>query len=131
MRKNIQILMFMIAFGVIFGGAVSSYGQIKTGGYRAVDVTTAGVVQAAEFAVQSRSETEEMTMSVESIKKAEQQVVAGINYRLCIEVYYPSEEAETDGVLQFVQAIIYKDLKGNFKLTSWQEAECAPEEEMD
>ncbi len=129
MRKNIRIIMIIAALGVVFGSVSASFAQIKVGGYRAISVEDAGAVEAAEFAVKTQSKKEEMKMSVESIKKAERQVVAGMNYKLCIEVYYPSEEDETDGVLIFAQAIVYKDLKGNFKLTSWMEAECAPEEE--
>ena len=121
--------MIIAALGVVFGSVSASFAQIKVGGYRAISVEDAGAVEAAEFAVKTQSKKEEMKMSVESIKKAERQVVAGMNYKLCIEVYYPSEEDETDGVLIFAQAIVYKDLKGKFKLTSWMEAECAPEEE--
>lgn len=117
------------ALGVIFGSVSASFGQIKVGGYKSIAVEDAGAVAAAEFAVKAQGEKEEMTMSVESIRKAERQVVAGSNYKLCIEVYYPSEEAETDGVLQFIQAVVYQDLKGNYKLSSWAEADCAPEEE--
>lgn len=126
--KKMRIIMLIAAFGIIFGSVSASFGQIKVGGYRSVSVEDVGVVAAAEFAVQSRSETEEMAMSVESIRKAEVQVVQGFNYKLCIEVYYPSSEPETDGVLIFAQAVVYKDLKGKLKLSSWAEADCAPQE---
>lgn len=119
--------MIIAALGVVFVSA--SFGQVITGGYGEISVEDAGAVEASEFAVKTQSKKEKMKMSVESIRKAERQVVAGMNYKLCIEVYYPSEEDETDGVLIFAQAVVYKDLKGKLKLTSWAEAECAPEEE--
>lgn len=128
MKKHLQILIFTVALGVIFGSATASFGQIKVGGYKSVAVTDAMAVAAAEFAVKTQSEKEEVIMSVESLKKAERQVVQGSNYKLCIEVYYPSDEDETDGVLQFVQAVVYQNLKGQFSLSKWEEADCAPEE---
>ncbi len=121
--------MIIAALGVVFGSVSASFGQVITGGYGEISVEDAGAVEAAEFAVKTQRKNDKMKMSVESVRKAERQVVAGMNYKLCIEVYYPSEEDETDGVLQFIQAVVYKDLKGNFKLTSWAEAECAPEEQ--
>jgi len=50
--------------------------------------------------------------------------VAGTNYRLCLQIYTPSEEDETDGVMQYVKTVIYRNLKGEYAITNWEEEDC-------
>jgi hypothetical protein len=46
-------------------------------------------------------------------------VVAGINYRLCLKVSTESDDAPQD-----VKAIVYRNLKKEYSLTSWEEESC-------
>lgn len=125
MKNNLRIFLTISAFCLIFGCAISAFGQIKTGGYKSVSVSDAGVKEAAEFAVEQKASELEQEITLENILKAERQTVAGTNYRLCLEIYAPSEEAETDGVTLYIRAVIYKNLKGELKITSWEETDCA------
>jgi len=121
LRKTPAIIVIFVALIC----AVSTFGQIKTGGYKNASVNDAGVKEAANFAIETKAAELEQEISLEAIVKAETQTVAGTNYRLCLQLYAPAEEDETDGVQFSVTAIIFKNLKGEFALKSWDETECA------
>ncbi len=128
MKKNLQIMMMFIVFGVVLSCAVTSYAQKKPlmlGGYKEVPVTDAGVADAADFAVGEHSEKNEVSLEIVSIEKAERQVVQGTNYRMCIEVKITDEE---EGETQFVKVVVYRSLKKEFKLTSWEPDGCVKKE---
>lgn len=127
MKHNFRKIFAPAVFFITLTCAVSAFGQTKTGGYRPVSVSDAGVKAAAEFAVETKAAELEQEISLENILKAEAQVVAGTNYRLCLQIYTPSEEDETDGVTQYIKTIIYRNLKGEYKITSWEEEDCGEE----
>ncbi len=108
----------LAAFAVVLTFAAASSAQIIVGGYKVVAKTDAGAVTAANFAVKAQSEKTDREYELEDIVKAERQVVQGSNYRLCMEV-------SADGSDTFyVQAVVYVDLKGNKKLSSWADSSC-------
>jgi hypothetical protein len=37
----------------------------------------------------------------------------------------PAEEKETDGVQLFIKTVIYRNLKAEYSITSWEEEDCA------
>lgn len=114
--KSYAILAF--AFVVVLTFASASFAQIKVGGYKAVSVEDATVVAAADFAVAAQTDKTEVEIELGEIVKAERQVVQGSNYRLCMLVSSGGDEAF------YVQAVVYRDLKRAFKLTSWAESNC-------
>lgn len=121
LRNFCALALFLIAFGC----AAEAFGQIKTGGYKPVAVTDAGVAEAADFAVELKASDYEAELKLEKIIKAERQTVAGTNYRLCLEIYVPAETDGEDGVTLTVLAVIYKNLQGEMKITSWNdESDC-------
>ena len=85
-----------------FAGAV-------LGGYKAAAVTP-DVNEAAKFAITERSKTEPVKLV--KVTKAEKQTVGGINYRMTLSV---QNEGETYNAV----VVVYVDLQGNYKLTSW------------
>ena len=112
----------LAAFAVIGASAANNFAQIKTGGYKKIAVSDAGVVAAAEFAAQAQSEKDEAGITVQNVKTAERQTVAGTNYKLCIEVL--RIEADDDAeVQQFVQTVVFRSLKNEYTLKSWEEVE--------
>ncbi|MGB5012467.1 MAG: cystatin domain-containing protein [Pyrinomonadaceae bacterium] len=118
MRSNVRMAVVLAAFAAVLTFATASSAQIIVGGYKVVAKTDAGVVAAANFAVQAQSENTGREYELEDIVKAERQVVQGSNYRLCMEV-------SADGSDAFhVQAVVYVDLKGNKKLSSWADSSC-------
>lgn len=105
------------AFAAVLTLSSAGFSQM-VGGYKAVAKTDSGAVAAANFAVQAQSEKTENEYTLEEIVKAERQVVQGSNYRLCMEV--SAEGSDTF----YVQTVVYVDLKGNRRLTSWADSAC-------
>ena len=114
--------MFMTTALCAVFGCVATFAQ-QTGGFREASVDDARVKAAAEFAVKTKAKEMKEEMSLESIEKAEMQVVAGTNYRLCMVVYVASKEAETDGVTLYIKAIVYQNLQRAYKISKWEEDE--------
>jgi hypothetical protein len=96
----------------------------KTGGYREIDKADEGAVAAAEFAVKDQSEKKELTYKLVSVEKAETQVVAGINYRLCLKVS-SQKQGDDNEMTEFVRVIVFRSLQKEYSLTSWTEEECS------
>ena len=112
----------IIIFVTLAGCALIAVAQ-QSGGYREIAKDDEGAMAAAEFAVKDQSEKKEMTFKLVSIEKAETQVVAGINYRLCLKVGYRKEDAEEDST-EFVRVIVYRNLQKQFSVTSWTPESC-------
>lgn len=114
---NQRITVFASALAVIFAFATASFAQM-VGGYKVVANTDPGAAAAAEFAVETQSGKTQQEISLEAIVKAERQIVQGSNYRLCLEVGIDG------GDTVYVQTVVYVDLKGNRKLSSWANSTC-------
>lgn len=124
MKNDLRKLFTVTVFCIAFGCAVSAFGQIKTGGYKTIAPDEAEVSKAANFAVDAKAYELQQEISLENIFKAERQTVAGTNYRLCLEIYSPSADEEEDGITIYIRTVIFKNLKGVYKITSWEESDC-------
>lgn len=116
-------MFILAALAVIFGAATTCFAQkdVITGGYGPIPNTDAGALAAAKYAVKTQAKKTRATIKLVSVKQAETQVVAGQNYRLCLEVTIKSKgKTETKNI----QTVVYKNLKQKFSLTSWEEAVC-------
>lgn len=123
--KNIRGKIFIITvFCIALGGAVSVFGQIKTGGYRSVSVSDQGVKDAADFALEMKASEMAEELSLENILKAETQTVAGTNYRLCLQIYVPAKEDDADGATLYIKTVIFRSLKNEYSIKSWDEENC-------
>lgn len=125
MTKNLRLFMVLVGLGIVFGSASASPAQNKPiilGGFKEIATTDEQAVEAAEFAVGKRVEenTEQEGLQLVSIKKAERQSVQGLNFRLCMIVGLDEEE-------QPVRAVIYRNLKGEFFLKSWEVVDTCDE----
>ena len=122
MKKNLQITMMCAAFAVLFACAGTSFAQPpRVGGYKSAPVDDAGVVAAANFAVSDHSQKNDVSLEIVAIKKAERQVVQGTNYRMCVEVKATGEGSDDT---QFVEVVVYQDLKRAYKVTGWKPDAC-------
>ena len=113
MKKDVFIAALLTA--IIFGlGIVANAQRPVLGGYSSIATDDTRVTAAADFAVNKRIETnsEQEGMTLESIDKAESQVVAGTNFRLCMTV-------ALDDNTQQVSAIVFQSLKQEYSLKSW------------
>lgn len=107
--------LFFAAFFVF--GSVQANAQTApvVGGYQKADKAGTEVKAAVDFAVKEQGEG----VSLVKIAKAEQQVVAGMNYRVKLKV----AEKNGDKTSKYtVNAVIYRDLQGNYSVTSWEKA---------
>lgn len=125
---NKRLFSIALSIGVFMTLAVVSASAQKVGGYKEVSASDAAVQAAAEFAVNAQAEKTEKEISLVDVIKAERQVVAGSNYRLCLKVTSQGEIGEADAT-HFVQAVVYVDLKGNRKLSSWAMSDCGDEDQ--
>jgi len=82
------------------------------GGYSSTEIDSE-VRKVAEFAVKAQAQATGNPLQLVKILKAESQVVAGLNYRLEIEV--------TDGSKHLkAHAVVLRKLDGSLALTSWE-----------
>ncbi len=125
---KIRNLLFVLPFLLLFSCAAEKTGDkamkngekaMRAGGWADVSITDEYISKAAEFAV--KGEQEEMrktdaqktvTLKLVKIISAKQQVVAGMNYELKLEV-------DVDGKTKTAKTVVWRQLSGAFKLTSW------------
>lgn len=124
---NKRLFSIMLSIGVFMTLAVSAASAQRVGGYKEVSASDAAVQAAAEFAVNAQAEKSEKEISLVDVIKAERQVVQGSNYRMCLKVTSQGEVDEADAT-HFVQVVVYVDLKGNRKLSSWVASDCGEED---
>jgi len=121
MKSNMKTVLITIILGVVCGSVMVS--AQRTGGYKEIAKDDEGAVAAAEFAVKDQSEKKEMTYKLVALEKAETQVVAGINYRLCLKVGYHKQDDDVD-TTEFVRVVVNRNLQKEFSLSSWTEENC-------
>lgn len=116
MKNKLIYLSFfaMLAIGVI---ANTSSAQIA-GGYGDADVADKTVKTAANVAVKRLAKIDGHPVTLISIVKAEQQVVAGMNYRLVMKV---RELKRT----RTYTVVVFRSLKGKYSLSKWKRGEHA------
>lgn len=120
--KKLRYAGLFAVIAMVFVFASDGFGQM-TGGYKVIASDDAAAQVAAEFAVTTQSEKSGKEMSLVEIVKAERQVVAGSNFRMCLRVTSEGAEGQDDATTS-VQVVVYVDLKGNRKLTSWTASDC-------
>lgn len=110
-------LAVIICFALLFSiSAAAQDGQIA-GGYADTDVADEGVVAAANFAIRKQGQKTGTKITKIRIANAKVQVVAGLNYEVCLDVTVkrPGRKAYR----QFAKAVVYKNLRGEHWLSSW------------
>jgi hypothetical protein len=104
------------AFCVLFLAPSLCQAQIA-GGYQEISKIDETAVATANFAVRTRAK-KDVSLKLISIERAERQVVAGANYRLCLAVKSNNKRREAT-------AVVYQNLQNKFSLTSWTDGKCA------
>lgn len=124
MRSRLHAFAFIFVSVLLFAAAASAQ---KVGGYKEIAKTDPGARAAAAFAVKAQAEKKNATISLVAVEHAESQLVAGTNYRLCLKVTTSGVGNEADVTIT-VKVVVYRDLKGVYKLTSWVEEDCEGED---
>ena len=118
--NKIQIIVLGL---FLFFTAFSSIGRTEmdvVGGYSDASVTDKRVVSVAEFAIQEEEKSireinrsPSFKLTLVKIICAQQQVVAGSNFRLKLKVTLNNSE-------KLVEAVVFQKLSGKYELTSWE-----------
>lgn len=98
--------------------AAQKEGEI-VGGYGEISVESKEARSAAAFAVRTRAARTHKKITLVKILKAEQQVVAGLNYRICMDVHEGRRKPRT------VTAVVYQNLKNKRSLSRWKNGACS------
>ena len=129
MKKSLRLLFCLLALGVAFGPAPKAgarQGYPKVGGFKPVAANNPEVTAAARFAVAAEGKKENTTIRLLAVESAEQAVVAGMIYRLCLKVEIEDTENNVD-VNTNVRAEVFRSLKKEYQLRSWKEEDCGGE----
>lgn len=118
MKRSFQTAVLFAAFGLMLFGAAVCSAQI-VGNYRAAAKGDAQIVGAANYAVEARNKAQQgASLKFVAVERAETQVVAGTNYRLCLTV-------KAGGANEQATAVVYQNLENKYELTSWTSGNCA------
>lgn len=127
MKKCFQLGLILVALGVAFGSVIVGAAQQRppiVGGYKEVATNDPEVVSAAKFAVGAVGRKVGSTVKLISVERAERQTVQGANYRVCLKVEIEDEINNVD-VTQGIRVVVYSNLKRQYSLTKWEEADCS------
>lgn len=128
MKIDRRISLILTALSVTLTFVIAGSAQ-KVGGYKEISKDDAGARAAAVFAVGAAGEKESLTIELMSVRQAERQVVAGTNFRLCLKVTAGAEGEA--GEIMTVRAVVYRDLKGAYRLSSWKQEDCGEDDDDD
>ncbi len=124
MKKNIFAFVFAAMLLAIGSASVCrAQDDDEAGGYVPARANDPAVVAAANFAVREKARKSGSSIRLIGVKSAQQQVVAGMNYELCMQVA-GKEAGETDESRWFVTAVVYQNLQKVYSLTSWDSSDC-------
>ena len=127
MKNILKITMFCVAFTIIGICAVNSYAQrveeTMTGGYSEASNTDAQVIAAAKYAVKAQAKKERAKIKYVAVTQAEKQIVAGLNYRLCVNIEV-REKGKKNFETKTIQTVVFQNLKQKLSLTEWSENGC-------
>lgn len=115
MRK-LYVPMFLLVF-CFMAFAASNVSAQMVGNYRPVSKNDPQVKAAARYAVAAEARRSRHAITLLSIDKAEQQVVSGMNYRVCLRV-------RDNRRVRRATAVVYRHWSGKRSLTSWDWGTC-------
>jgi Aspartic acid proteinase inhibitor len=126
MKNSSRVVTLLVALSLAFSFAIVGLAQNRPslGGYKSAPTDDAEVVEAAEHALSERGEKEGVSLKLVSVERAERQVVAGTNFRLCLKVAIDGEEDDS-GETQDVKVVVFRSLQKEYSLKSWEVAECS------
>ncbi len=122
MNRNKFVLLITLCAFALCAFVVVCTKEPTVGGYAKVPVADSDVIKAAEFAINAQSETiqqpgdqQPSKLRLLKILRAEQQVVAGTNYRLTLSV------KEIGNLQRTAEAIVWWQAwrPNPYELTSW------------
>ena len=116
--KQRLVKIALISSFILAGLTVTAFAQPDqiVGGYGDASVKSKDIKQAAAVAIRAHSKRDKVTLV--RIVKAEQQVVSGMNYRVCLSV------RGSNGHTRRVTAVVYEPIRKRMRLTNWSNGGC-------
>jgi hypothetical protein len=114
MKRGSSLLLALV---LIVSAAASSPARQVAGGYASASADDAQVLAAARFAVRAAKRRRGARVQLVAVERAETQVVAGINYRLCLRVREGKRTHEAG-------AVVYENLRRRLSLTEFNPGGC-------
>ncbi|MEN9864566.1 MAG: Aspartic acid proteinase inhibitor [Pseudomonadota bacterium] len=111
--RNLQSLAMAATLSLCLASTVQA-SEAVTGGYIRGNTKDAAVLKAARFALKQQSAQSGQPLTLQQIMQAQTQVVAGVNYRLCMKVRQ-GQPAKSITVM----ATVYQNLSQEWQLTQW------------
>lgn len=122
MKKQILYYSFAIALIIgVYAGAnrIAAQDGQMTGGYGDVAVDSKETKKFARWAVKARAKSTHKQMTLVKIVKAEDQVVRGMNHRICMDVREGRKKARR------VTVVVWEDINNRpLQLTDWKTGGC-------
>ena len=118
-KKKLGIFLVTVAINLLFGYSMELHAQDSppVGGYRTASTTDPGVVAAARFAIKKEKQRRGAGVTLVSIERAQTQVVAGTNYKICLRV-------RIKGRIRSITTIVYRNPQRLYSLTRWKPGAC-------
>jgi hypothetical protein len=123
MRNFLLAATLLAAVGAAFGSTAAGQKEPIVGGYKEVAMDAPEVTSVAAFAVAARGRKEHHTIKLISVETAERQVVAGMNYRLCLKVETEDTDNNVDAT-ENVKVLVFRSLQKTYTLKSWEKEDC-------
>ncbi len=119
MIKRIQFAAIFAALLLCTVTISMAQDDIIVGGFGKASTSDEQIIKAANFAVLSQNQKDKNSVfKLVSILKADQQVVAGMNYRMCLSL-------SSAGKAQQASATVYRNLKNQLSLSAWKVGTCS------
>jgi hypothetical protein len=99
--------------------SAQDHGDPIVGGYGDTSIHDKDVKAAAAFAVKTWGARTNKTFKIVEIKRADAQVVAGMNYRVCMRIRDSKYHRST------VTVVVYKNLQNHLSLSRWKTGGCS------
>ncbi|MBI3878097.1 MAG: hypothetical protein HY300_19410, partial [Verrucomicrobia bacterium] len=106
---NSKLLPSVFAAALFLSVGIARVSAQVLGGYSPAPVNDPEVQAAAKFATSAR----DAKLKLLGVERAQQQVVAGQNFRLTLKV-------DEEGAGRVAEAVVWRKLDGKHELTSWQ-----------
>lgn len=120
MKKNLKMAVALAALTIMVGAATAVMAQPRVGGYKVIPNTDTEAKKAAVFAIGDQNSHSYSSFQLQEILKVERQIVAGSNYRICMN----ADDLGSNENSGTYQAVVYVDLKNVRKLVSWAKSDC-------
>ena len=111
---NRQKLLVVATCLGLFAFSLTALAQV--GGWSKAEVDDPEVVAAAKFALRETQKTTDSKLTLTKIVSAKQQLVAGMNYAVTLQVAAGGDEP----IQREAEAVVYKNLDDEYSLTSWK-----------